>query len=372
MIRILIVVLLLGGGGYWAYRHYATPGADAAAAAPEAHGPQGPPGGMPVEAEAVRVGKLAREIIAVGSLRSDESVKISTEIGGRIGAIRFNEGQPVKRGDMLFELEDSVYQAELAQARASLSLSQRNADRAVELLAKGLVPARERDETGAKLALDQASVQLAQAKLAKAHIVAPFAGVAGLRLVSPGAYVQPGQELVSLEAIDNLKADFRLSEAALPVVSVGQVLNLEVDSYPGQIFPGKVYAIDPGLAEDTRSIGLRARVPNAQGRLRPGLFARVKLIIAQKEQAITVPEQAVFPQGDDQFVYTIEDHKTVLKPVSIGQRDGGRVEIIKGLKPGDTVITAGLQKIGPGAPVQQTGGRDQGSGASEKPARQKP
>ncbi len=135
------------------------------------------------------------------------------------------------------------------------------------------------------------------------------------------------------------------------MVKVGQTLNLEVDAYPGQIFPGTVYAIDPGLAVETRSVGLRARVPNAQGKLRPGLFARVKLIIAQKDQALTVAEQAVFPQGEQHFVYTIDEGKATMKPVGIGQRQDGRVEIVSGLKPGDLVITAGLQKIGPGAPV---------------------
>ncbi len=350
MIRAFVVLVLLAGGGWWAYQHYfSSAAATAAVAAPP--GPGGPPGGMPVEAEVIVAQKLAREITAIGSLRSDESVKLSAEIGGRIQAIGFGEGQPVKRGDVLFELEDSVYQAELAQARASLSLSQRNADRASDLFAKGLVSARERDEAAAKLALDNATVKLAEARWAKTRIRAPFAGIAGLRLVSPGAYVQPGQELVSLEALDTLKADFRLSEAALPVVKVGQTLNLEVDAYPGQIFQGKVYAIDPGLAEATRSIGLRARVPNAQGRLRPGLYARVKLVISQKEGAITVPEQAVFPQGEQQFVYTIEDGKAALKSVSLGQRGDGRAEILSGLKAGERVITAGLQKIGPGAPV---------------------
>ncbi len=348
MIRILLVVAVLVGGGWWVYQHYF---AKNDTAAETSAAPKGPPGGMPVEAEKVVTQKLAREITAIGSLRSDESVKVSTEIGGRINAIRFDEGQPVKRGEILFELEDSIYQAELAQARASLSLSQRNADRAAELLAKGLVSVRERDETASKLALDMATVKLAEARGAKARILAPFAGIAGLRLVSPGAYVQPGQELVTLEALGTLKADFRLSEAALSVVRVGQTLNLEVDAYPGQIFPGTVYAIDPGLAEATRSIGLRARVPNAQGRLRPGLYARVKLVISQKDQAITVPEQAVFPQGDQQFVYVVEDAKAVLKPVTLGQRDKGRAEIVEGLKAGDVVITAGLQKIGPGAAV---------------------
>ena len=167
----------------------------------------------------------------------------------------------------------------------------------------------------------------------------------------PGDYIKEGQPLAPLEALAALKVDFRLSEAALPHVAVGQLLNIEVDAYPGQIFPGRVYAIDPHLAEDTRSVALRARVPNDKGRLRPGLFARVRLVVAEKPDAIMVPEQAIVPQGDKQFVYVIEDGKAAMRPVQIGLRLAGRAEMLSGVKAGDLVITAGMQKIGPGAPV---------------------
>lgn len=347
MKRLLIIALLLAvaGGAYWKLN------SAPAAATPAPVGAGGPPGGMSVEAVVLTPQAFAHEIIAVGTLRSEESVRISSEIGGRIKAISFREGQAVTKGQTLFEIEDSVYQAELAQARASLALSRRNHERAVELFGKGLVSARERDEAAAKLALDEASTQLADARLAKTRILAPFAGVTGLRLVSPGAYINPGQDLGSLEALQTLKADFRLAEAALSVVNVGQKLNLDVDAYPGEVFTGTVYAIDPSLAVDTRSIGLRARLNNEHGRLRPGLFARVRLVIAQKSAALLVPEQAVFPQGEALFVYVIEEGKAAIRPVTLGQRDSGRAEITSGLKAGDTVITAGLQKIGPGAPV---------------------
>ena len=349
MKRLLIIALLLAvaGGAYWKLN-----GAPAAStSAPAGGGGGGPPGGMAVEAIVLSPQAFAHEIIAVGTLRSEESVRISSEIGGRVKAIPFREGKAVAKGTVLFEIEDSVYQAELAQTRASLRLSQRNHERAVELFDKGLVSARERDEAAAKLALDQATTKLAEARLAKTRILAPFAGVTGLRLISPGAYINPGQDLVSLEALDTLKADFRLAEAALSVVSVGQKLNLDVDAYPGEVFTGTVYAIDPSLSLDTRSIGLRARMSNDHGRLRPGLFARVRLVISKKSDALLVPEQAVFPQGNALFAYVIEDGKAALRPVTLGQRENGRAEITSGLKAGDTVITAGLQKIGPGAPV---------------------
>lgn len=357
MRKIAIALLVLIVAGVLAYQRFAgdraAPAAGAAPAGAPAAGKGGPAGGMgmPVEAEAAKAERIAQEIIAVGSLRSNESVTLSSEIAGRIVKAQFSEGQPVKAGTVLFVLDDSIHRAELEQAEASLALSQRNHERAVELFGRKLISQRERDEAAAKLDVDRASVALARARLAKTRITAPFDGVVGLRAVSPGDYVQPGQALAPLEQISVLKADFRLSEGALSRIAVGQTLNLEVDAYPGQAFPGRVYAIDPRLAEETRSIGVRARVPNEKGRLRPGLFARVRLTIAQRDNAILVPEQAIVPQADKLFVYVIEDGKAVVRTVRVGLRQGGRAEIVEGVQPGDLVITAGIQKIGPGAPV---------------------
>lgn len=346
-----LIVLVIAS--IWGYRKFLRAPAAAApvAAKPAAPGAAGARPGMPVEAEVAKAERIAQEIIAVGSLRSNESVTLSSEIAGRITGIHFREGQPVNQGALLFELDDSVYRAELEQARAGLALSERNHERAKELFERKLISTRERDEAAAQLDVDRAAVSLAQARLAKTRIRAPFQGVVGLRAVSPGDYITAGQPLAPLEQLSVLKADFRLSEAALPAIRVGQTLNLEVDAYPGQIFPGRVYAIDPRLAEDTRSIGLRARVPNDQGQLRPGLFARVRLVIAERPEAVLVSEQAVVPQADQLFVYVIEDGKAVLRPVQLGLRQGGRVEVVSGVRPGEVVITAGAQKIGPGAPV---------------------
>lgn len=314
-------------------------------------GAGGPPPGMPVEAEVVKPAPLSRELIAVGSLRSDESVTLSTEISGRVQRIALEEGRPVKAGAVLFELEDSIYRAELEQAKANLQLARSNHQRAQELFAKNLISAADRDTTAANLAVSEAAAQLAQARFDKTRITAPFSGIAGLRMVSVGDYLSAGQQLVNLEAMQRMKVDFRVSEAALPVLAVGQTLDIQVDAYPGQIFKGEVYAIDPRLSETSRSIALRAAVPNADGKLRPGLFARVKLNVAHNTEALLVAEQAIFPRGEQQFVYVIENGSAAIREVKIGQRIPGRAEIVEGIKAGDTVITAGLQKIGPGSPV---------------------
>lgn len=350
---VAIGLIVLVGTGAWGYQKYfrgsATATPPPAGAGPAA--PGGAPMGMPVEAEVAKSERLAQEIIAVGSLLSNESVMLSSEVAGRISGIHFREGQQVSKGALLFELDDSVQRAEAEQARAGLALSRRNHERAKELFERKLISTRERDEAAARLDVDKATVSLAEARLAKTRIRAAFDGTVGLRSVSPGDYVTAGQPLAPLEQISVLKADFRLSEAALSVIKVGQTLNLEVDAWPGQTFPGRVYAIDPRLAEATRSIGIRARVPNDKNQLRPGLFARVRLTVAERPTAVLVPEQAIVPQGEKLFVYVIEEGKAALRPVHLGVRQAGRVEIVTGVAPGDVVITAGVQKIGPGAPV---------------------
>lgn len=347
---LVVLAALIGGTIYWTQFHGGDT-ADAETPPAKSADSGGAPPGMPVEAVVAAGESLSREAIALGTLISNESVTVSSEIAGRIAKIGFDEGQPVKAGSLLFQLDDRVLKAELHQARANLELARRNSERAAELHSRKLASARERDEASANLALAEATLELAQARLQRATIVAPFDGITGLRKVSPGDYVNPGQELVNLESINPLKVEFRLAEIALPALSVGQGLDVKVDAYPGEKFAGEVYAIDPKLDVANRSIGLRALVPNGDARLRPGLFAQVNLRFASKADAILVPEQAIMPRGDQAFVYVIEDGKAAMRPVKTGLRRGGRVELLDGVGAGDTVITAGTQKIGPGSPV---------------------
>lgn len=309
-----------------------------------------------VSTHAVMPGPLERELVAVGSLRADESVTIAPEIAGRVTRIGFEEGQPIARGALLFELDDSVYRAEVEQARANVNLSRRTAERAEELFARKLISAQDRDQAAATLLVNQAALQLAQARLDKTRIHAPFDGVSGLRLVSPGTYVTAGQSLAALESIRRMKLDFRLPELALPALAVGQKLLVEVDAWPGERFGGEVYAIDPRVADDTRSIGVRARVPNEAGRLRPGLFARVRLVVDRKDDALVIPEEAILPRGEQLFVYVVQDDTARLREVVVGQRQPGTAEIVRGLRPGDTVVTSGLQRLSDGAAVRVEAG----------------
>jgi membrane fusion protein (multidrug efflux system) len=312
-----------------------------------------PAGGfaVPVEAVTVAVERVDLTIPAVGSLRSNESVALSPEIAGRVNEILAEEGQAVSAGAPVARLDQSVYKAEIAEIEANLALSRANFKRADELLRKKAGTQRARDEAEAELRANEAKLVLAQAMLDKTVIAAPFAGVLGLRSVSVGQYLAPGDPIFKLEAIDPLKVDFRVPEVYFGNVRAGAVIKVTVDALPDAELAGTVYAIDPLVDEAGRAVVVRATVPNKDRRLRPGLFARVALIYDTIEAAIFVPEEAIMPIGQDKFVFKVVDGKAAMTKVTIGERLLGRAEIREGLAAGDTVVTAGQLKIRDGADV---------------------
>jgi membrane fusion protein (multidrug efflux system) len=307
---------------------------------------------VPVEAQPVSRGPVASEVSAVGTLRSNESVVIRPEIDARVTDIHFDEGRAVEAGTLLFSFDDSIARAELADAEASLALSERNFKRAEELFRRGAGTARSVDEARASLDSDRAKVALARARLDKTQISAPFAGIVGLRRVSIGDYVSSGEDLVNLESIDPIKVDFRIPERHLGGLHAGQELELEVDAFPGQRFRGRVFAVDPQIDPGGRSIALRAEVPNPDGLLRPGLFSRIRLVLDVRPNAITIPEQAIVPLGDERYVFTVVDGRAVKTRITLGQRGPGWVEVTEGLALGDVVVTAGQLKIREGSSVE--------------------
>lgn len=305
----------------------------------------------PVQAETVSVEPVVDTIHAVGTLQAEQSIVVRPEIAGVVTKVHFDESSRVTAGDSLFTLDDSIYRAELRQALASLTLSEHNYERAVELYEKGAATARARDEAVADLDVDRAAVALARARLGKTVIKAPFGGVAGLTQVDLGAYVFVGQDMVSLDDIDPVKIDFDVPERYLRFLSPDQSVRVEVDALPGRTFEGTIYAISPRADPEGRSIAVRAHVPNPDGTLKPGLFARVSVIVDERADAIVIPEQAIVPRGDRLFVFRIVDGAAALTPVRVGLRRYGRAEIVEGLGEADVVVTAGQLKIGDGSPV---------------------
>jgi membrane fusion protein (multidrug efflux system) len=338
-----------------------------------APGAGGPPGGMPpmpVEAARVRVGPVADEISTVGSLQANESVVVRAEIAQRITAIEFTEGRTVKAGAVLVRLDAAELAAQAEQSAAAADLARANLDRAKPLQAEKLLSPQAFDELSAKLKEAEANLAIARERLNKATIRAPFGGRLGLRQVSPGDYVQPGQELVNLEDVSAVKVDFRVPEAGVGKVAVGQSVAVRVDAIPDRAFSGTIAAIDPRLDETTRTAMVRARVPNPRGDLLPGMFARVAVVIGERPDAILIPEQAVVPVGNDAFVFRVVDGKAAMVKVVIGRRGGGEAEIVSGLSPDDLVVTGGQMKIRDGAAVNvinQGQGPRQGAGGAPPP-----
>ncbi len=371
------MLLAAGGGAYWYFQMGSGRGtgpastsvglAPSGAAPPAAAATQArPPGGMPpamVEATKPRIGQSRETVTAVGTFRSNESVVLRPEVASRVKAINFEEGQKVKKGQVLVQLDAATEEATVAQAEASYALSKANNERQVALGARQVAAERTVDEARAALKRDEAALQMAKARLEKFTLTAPWDGIVGLRKVSVGAYINVGQEIVNIEQIDPLKVDFRIPENFLAAVRVGQEIAVTADAFPGRSFPGKVFAIDPLIDELGRAVVVRALIANSDELMRPGVFARVTLTLNTKDNALFLPEQALMPVGERHSVFKVVDGRAQISGVEIGRRQGGEVEVVKGIGPDDLVVSAGQIKLRNGAPVQvvpkdfQPGGR---------------
>lgn len=292
------------------------------------------------------------DLRSVGSLMSDESVQIASEISGRIESFRFSEGQTVSAGDELVKLDDALARAELVDAQARFELARANLERARTLSKSGHVTERAQDEAKAAFETARAAVELANVRLAKHVIKAPFDGIVGLRNASVGAYVSIGTPIVNLEKIDVLKIDFKLPEAALTQIFPGQSVTVEVDAIPGRTFEAEIYAINPMVDVNGRALHVRARMANPDLILRPGLFARVTVKGRETRNVVMVPESAIVPRAGESVVYTIQGGKAVETKVTLGRRAAGMVQILSGLEPNTTVVVAGQLKLSNGSEVE--------------------
>ena len=348
LVGVIALAVLIGVGGvaYWAGTRNTAPAP--AAAAPKA-GPA--PQGVVVEASKVSVVKLPQALAAVGSLRSDETVILRPEVAGRVSQILFREGERVTKGQVLIKLDDSVQQADLDRAKANLTLSKTKHERSIDLRNKGFISSQALEEAENNWKVAQADSELMAARSGKTAIHAPFSGTIGLRQISVGDYVKEGQDIVNLESLDPLKVDFRVPELALSLLRDGQLLQITLDALPDKAYDGKVVAINPLIDANGRAVVIRAQVPNRDGKLRPGMFARVRLFTSGDKDTIVVPEESLFPLGDDKYVYKVVDGKAMRQKIDIGQRREGKVEVLAGLAAGDVVVTAGVIKLREGVAV---------------------
>jgi len=317
----------------------------------QAQQPKQKPSGLPVKAAAVRIGTVTQDVTAVGTLLANESVMIRPEVAGRVAAIHFNEGQAVAEGARLVALDAAEVRSQLDASRADERLTQQRAERAAELFTKNFISQQALEDAREAHKKATAQRQENEARVAKTDIRAPFAGMVGLRQVSAGAYLKAGDDIARLDKIDVMKLDFRVPEIYLGKIRRDQPVALRVDAFPGERFTGQVYAIETAVDERTRTVMLRGRVENKGLKLRPGMFARVVLELGSNDKAALIPEQAIVPRGDRNFVFRVVDGRAALTEVALGARSPGQVEIVKGLKPGEMVVTDGQIKLQDGVPV---------------------
>jgi membrane fusion protein (multidrug efflux system) len=345
-------IALASGAAWW----YQKPRAAAPAnGAPVAGGtaPAGGAAGKPLTVEAARVEvlRVVDDAQAVGSLRSRRSVVLRPEVSGRITQLNFTDGQRVRKGQVLVQFDDQLPLAQVQQSLAELSIAQANQKRNQELVAQNFVSQRSLDESSANLQVAQAKLSLARATAARLKIVAPFDGIAGIRLVNVGDYLKDGADIVNIEDIDALFVDFRLPERFQSKVRRGQTALLDIDALPGRRYTAQIQAIDPLIDANGRSVGVRGCIDNRQLQLRPGMFARANTVFSVREDARVIPEEAIVPQGNRQFVIKLLDgpdaqtRTTKRVEVKVGIRTPGKVEIVEGLEAGDTVVAAGQQRV---------------------------
>jgi membrane fusion protein (multidrug efflux system) len=349
--RLLILMLALGVlGGVGFYWKHST---SSPAPKPESKAAlkSGPPKGLPVKVDNVRAGTIREEVSAVGTLLAHESVMLRPEVDGRIAEIHFTEGQSVRKGAKLVTLDASEIEARLAAADAEVNLNRGRLKRAEELHGKKFISAQALDEARENLNQSSARQAEARARLDKMAIVAPFDGVVGLRQASPGAYVKAGQDIARLEGLGLLKVDFRVPEVFLRKLRAKQAVQVTVDAFAGEEFRGTIFAIEPAVDEQTRTVLVRAQIPNPGVRLKPGMFARVSLVLDTRENALLVPEQALVPRGAERFVFRVADGKAVMTKVETGLRRPGEVEIVNGLTAGEAIVVDGQLRLQDGSAV---------------------
>jgi membrane fusion protein, multidrug efflux system len=341
-------IAVAGGIAYWVQNKgtaHATTEKAAASAAPAAAG-----GAIAVEVARAESRSLLDDATAVGSLRSRQGVMLRPEVAGRIVKLGFVDGRPVKKGQLLVQLDDQLQAAELRQAEAQVGIAQANYQRNKDLVAQNFVSQRVLDESAANLEVAQAQSALARTRLARMKITAPFDGIVGIRNVSLGDYVKDGADLVGLEDISSVFVDFRMPERFLTRVQPQQRADVTLDALPGKAMQAIIEAVDPQLDANGRSLLVRARLDNQAGVMRPGMFARVRVVFARRDNAIVVPEEALVPQGSKQFVVKVVpgpkgpmSHRIEVAP---GARHEGKVEVQgTGIVAGDTVVTAGQAQL---------------------------
>ena len=292
-------------------------------------------------------------IYTTGTLMANEEIQLRSEVSGLITDIYFREGQPVEENDLLVKINDSELQAQLTRAQYRLELAEEREARQKKLLEKGGISQEDYDATLNEVNVLRSEVQLIKAQIDKTEIRAPFDGRIGLRYVSDGSYISPTTQIASLQNIDPIKIDFSIPERYAAKVEEGDVIHFTVQG-TDEVFEGKIYAIEPKIDAETRTLQIRARSDNEQQKLLAGGFANLDLTLETITNAKMIPTIALVPELQGQKVYLYKNGQVVQQSVQTGLRTESMVQITEGVEFGDTVLTTGLLQVRPGMPVQVT------------------
>jgi membrane fusion protein, multidrug efflux system len=307
---------------------------------------------MPVEVAPVVKQGVSERFEAVGTIEAIEEVTVVSEINATVVEIPFNEGSQIAKGQLIAQLDDVQLAAEFARAEALYAQSQATYNRVKKVVEQNAGTQQDLDDALASLKVAEANLKLAQAGLDKTRIVAPFNGMVGSRRVSVGTFVRTGDAITELANLNEIRINFSAPERFLAELKRGSEVIVYSPVYPGHEVKGKIIAIEPIIDSDTRTARIVARVQNPGQKFRPGMSANVSVILSQRPEALTIPTEAVFANGNQSLVYIVNADSTVVPaPVTLGIQLTNMVEIVGGLQEGMNIVTAGHQKLFPGAKV---------------------
>lgn len=307
-------------------------------------------GATPVVTQTVTMQPFAVVIEALGTAQANESVEITAQQAEIVTAVLFDDGDQVEQGKSLVELNSRAEQARVNELEINLAEARRQLIRIEDLAKERAASQQLLDEQQARVDALVAQLDVAKAELNELQVVAPFSGKLGIRQVSVGSLVRPGDVITTLDDISRVKVDFNISEAHLARVAKGQTVSATSVAYPGQMFTGEVSSIDARLDPVTRSIQVRAIIDNAKGDLRPGMLLQIT-VQRQMLETLVIPEKALIPNQDKQFVFVINDGKAESREVFVGERRPGVAQIIGGLSAGEQIVTEGTLRLRDGASV---------------------
>lgn len=310
---------------------------------------------LQVETLKVQPRPFEETLTATGTLEPDEAVMLRPEMSGIVSEINFSEGERVEEGRVLVRLRAQDLAARVERAEAQLRLAEREGERQQSLGQRQAISRSELDQAKSSVAVAQADFDLAKAELAKTEVRAPFAGVVGLREVSVGSYVTPTTDIASFRRLDPLKLELNVPERYGRFLRPGLPVQFTVAG-TDEMFSGEVYAIEPGIDPISRTLRLRAHVPNPDAKLRPGAFVEARLVLDRIENAIIIPSLAVLPGLKEETVYIAKEGRAELRKISTAIRTADSVLVESGLQPGDELITSSILQLRPGVQIHAVPG----------------